>query len=1796
MPDFRVRFVGDLGNLGQFNSAINSALSSNQNILSQANSSVASRTLGGANINPAGSRTEGFQIRNGLAEIDRYNQALIQSGQVVRQFISGYRAEINSLGNYQATPIFGEAYHTDFRLAIHNLVEYERLLAGLGPVDTLIRQKQYNAATTAAAQQNAEQELRRFTKLQSGNLYNAAEKDAELASLRASLDRAVPGVSRIIGLPAPGAYSAYEADQARFKAEQATFKAFQGSAAQALGAPPPPVPVAPTVIKPVLDQRLLRLGYAEIENQVRAADLKARAEINRIANSPLVLQYKAAVQKSAITPSSFLNKDEATVLEKYPLIQKDLIQKAGLGTTVLPTGQRVKQTPGTGAFYEAVSKQEFKVNSITRDMDRGLTRISGSLRDANGLMNEFSYTVKANGQVVNTWGRQLSGARGILGNTGRDVLKFTEWMIAATVVMGAFGAVTGIFTVINTLNAELTRFGITARLSGEETNKMFKGLAEVAFNTATPIEELVKAADDMALATRRANQSTQEWHASILELANAVGILTNISGLDTVRATELLVAAMKQLDLATSDLVPLLNQITAAAGGQSGSITDIATALGGLAEAASEAGISVTSQIAAVQVISQVTGKSADQVATAFKNLFGSIAADASVKKLDEFGIAVKDANGNLRPFLEIYRDIQDAITGGLIPAGRINEVIRAIAGGPRRAPDASALLNNIYKVFEVEKIAVNASNEALIANAKILDTNQAKLVQLQNVFKTDVFERLNDTMQKLVSTLVDLGTMFSGIFGTIPSEVYAVIVQILALGVVSRLLIKTWQMLSATPFLAGFLNQAKNVTNAVTAVGTAAKASSAALNGPSPIQYIGRVGPYSPAPIPRTAGLTGLLSTDQQMLLIRQRAAAGTLDPAAVRSTPLLSRGVRTTGATIPALPIREGGRFTSWQNVTPLWLTRNITDEQRFRGGLTPPSKAAETAFGKADLSAKEIDQRLGIAAKESSGIANTLRRFASSLKGKFAIGGAIGGAAVLGGRAAGGDVAGTLGNISQIAGIGLLATPLAPVGAGLLGASFLLQGIGEESNKAKERVIDLQKSLYDLGQQFKQDTANVSATSEALENIQNTLTRTVKGTEEYIDLQKQLGSASLEAATALEIQRATVEQMGVILEKLDFGKDSEQWATILSSANRGNLSGPDYDKIVQRLSESILEASGQAVFNPERIGFTAAGLNYGPADTGTVGRLRGRYGNNDIDILDLIDRPELVTQFIGRLGTSANFPVNPLTEGIYRGALEAVKPDIGDEEFKSAVEEFGAYVEEFGGAGPIIQNALASASARQQALSLLGGLYGPNLENAQAREAVSARLLDVYNQMPETILNRRRRENVPNAARERVSQLIEDTRFARDSRGNQILNLSKISAKEAKAIADEAFKNITSTTDASKSLYEELADDPDRLAGAYSTFWRNMEVDIKGVTDVADNFGDIVNEAMEKAKAAVLSFSESLRAKGSTTLLELQARTQAGEFKDDPGELRFLTEQAIAFEGAAAAINEAESNLAASTDQGAGAIGILTAALIDAKVNGFAGIEQSIEGMNAALLNWIVTLNLSGPQIVKLIGLIAQAFALASKAAYLSTSIQKAAAAGVYPGSAAYQSANVQKELDAVADQIRALGLTASGPHTKAGGGTAPTPGSIFLTEEQRKQADVLGFVQKSVADAFKLQAQIPGEAERNKSAVVAIFDGLEKIYQARGVSEELLRKALEENTAQLEQMNTKADTIQRIRVGAGSFAALANVPINATSGVSVGSPQGPITINLNINGQLITPAQFDQLANKIGAVIKSELANG
>jgi hypothetical protein len=189
---------------------------------------------------------------------------------------------------------------------------------------------------------------------------------------------------------------------------------------------------------------------------------------------------------------------------------------------------------------------------------------------------------------------------------------------------------------------------------------------------------------------------------------------------------------------------------------------------------------------------------------------------------------------------------------------------------------------------------------------------------------------------------------------------------------------------------------------------------------------------------------------------------------------------------------------------------------------------------------------------------------------------------------------------------------------------------------------------------------------------------------------------------------------------------------------------------------------------------------------------------------------------------------------------------------------------------------------------------------------------------------------------------------------------------------------------------------------------------------------------------------------------------------------------------------------------------------------------------------------------------------------------------------------------KRANAILGRGRGSNFPGGGGGGGGGGGSSSGPSVSLLDipdEFHDSQRTVGSLLKEAVKNARNLQSKIPGETKANRKEIVAILDGTKKVLQTRGVGEDYLRRAMEELAKQIQRQNdllAKANGIRRIRVGGGDFSAIANLPVNTTSGISLAG-QGNVNVTLNLNGTVLTPAQFSQFADQIAAALKKQLAS-
>lgn len=1404
-----------------------------------------------------------------------------------------------------------------------------------------------------------------------------------------------------------------------------------------------------------------------IETEILSVQNK---EAGAIDAGNIALQRRAGIEKEIqrlrAVPAP-LPVDVRNALGQSKELTREL-ERAGLGRRV--DGSALTKTN----VAETLRSQNFSVRQV-EDLQHGVRRISGEFTDATGVVKQFTAEVDKNGKLMTRFGGVLSGTGGFLRQISRDFQKVIEWTIATTVVFGALRYATEQLQNLRELDTALQKFSITAQLTPREATEEFSRLADIAFATATPLNELISSADDVALATKKAGQSTAEWTKQIEDLVYAVGIFTNLTGVDTVTATDILTASMKQLNLETTEITGLISKITAVSGGQSQAIADVTKTVSVMAETARVAGLDIDQLVAASLVLSQVTSKTPAEVATAFKNLVGSLGSPGSIKRLSDFNISLRDQQGELRNIIDVYGEIQAKIRQGIIPQSEVQSVVRAISGGPRRAPDAAALLNALEAISAAQIKSASATNEAYLANARAIDTTQAKIIQLQSLIDKTTFEKFGSGLR------------------------------------------------SATGFLLDQVTELVKVLN----------------------EFSGAV--------EQGARLLGFL------LLIR---------------------------AGIPLF-----GKFASGiGGVVNLLKTLALT--------------AVEAAVSFKVLNAATLATQRGSLFGAVGGSASSVGLIAAlkAASKSAAVGAAAGGLAA---QVTGGDA---LGGALQGLGFGLIGGAPHPLLKALGGILLLLGTVKqsfhevntEATNTAEiaNKIVNEFSKFKDVQTSLQGVTQQQQALEQSIARLQSTPNRTAEQTSELADAQSQYTKNLVEQINLQQEQVTTAE---TLLDLLDTqpSEASKTASQILKDSVQGvRVSTKELQDAIKEYMLIVLRQT-----NPDLQEVPA--LRRPQNNTSISGtRQRNPWEGLLTDLTQLEQDPTLVVQAFTDDLKALN-PTVAITEQNMDLLEKAIRswvglgPEVKDmllgiiENMRKAADETYSTANAFktfelfldglaiaGHKGAVEGEKLTNfLKDYSDALDLANknNQYGAGTEEFVENEKAKIReLLAAFQDNP--TLNNPATQDVLKAMLQGFLSLLPET-----AKGFVSLD----------ALTQEYFDTLLGGAEKSKPAIEELSEELIETAESLDQLIASLGSGIAGdIAELrADLQGGIINQSEYDKEVGVLREMLSL-----------------------------VTNVATAFKDSITDIAGFNENLQASLVSFAGIPGLEDAATLSTEdfiqrlftlADTYNLNKQQLGELATALLNFrsllesLSKLNIQIPVGLKL------------DVSTIKAQIQKVLAfVNSVPRDESYANpelinlynllAALEKAgdpLQTITNQVSKIYASGSGTtRTGSSGSTTSAPtidlGTLDIPEEIAEAINKDALIQQAIINARALQNTLPGENQEASNDIVALLEGTKNLLEVRGVKEEYLRKALEE-LADIErkrlEFETKADQIRRIRVGAGDFSAIANVPLNSQTGVSVGSPN-QINVTLSVNGTILTPAQLSQFADLVGAALKRQIASG
>ena len=357
-----------------------------------------------------------------------------------------------------------------------------------------------------------------------------------------------------------------------------------------------------------------------------------------------------------------------------------------------------------------------------------------------------------------------------LGRVSGLATEFEKSIAASNARVLAFGASVGIINGVQNAFSELVRTGIDVQKTladiaaisgkgGQELSKFGDALFDVAKNTS----QSFKTASQAALEFSRQGLTTEET----LKRTSDALTLTRFTSLNAAEAVDVLTAAANSFSESGITTAQIINKLIAVDTKFAVSAEDLANGLARAGSIAQEVGVNFDQLNAAITIAQERTARGGAVIGNALKTIFTRIRSDETVKALQEIGIFSRDAEGGLKPVVNILTELATKLN--TLGETKKIQVLEAVAS-KYNINILSALISDLNdangKFSEVVGISAGASNQAYERQIELNKTLAAQIngvaVSVGQLFNKLAEIGITDNLNSLLKFVNDLLSGFN--------------------------------------------------------------------------------------------------------------------------------------------------------------------------------------------------------------------------------------------------------------------------------------------------------------------------------------------------------------------------------------------------------------------------------------------------------------------------------------------------------------------------------------------------------------------------------------------------------------------------------------------------------------------------------------------------------------------------------------------------------------------------------------------------------------------------------------------------------------------------------------------------------------------------------------------------------------------------------------------------------------------------------------------------------------------------
>lgn len=469
-------------------------------------------------------------------------------------------------------------------------------------------------------------------------------------------------------------------------------------------------------------------------------------------------------------------------------LQKQLQSVANMEVKLTVPNSEISKAAQAAKDLQSHLQKAINVNTGQLD----LTKFNTSLKNAGLSVGELSQKLLGAGktgtqafvsmaQAVGQAQVPIKQVNATLQSLATTLKNTVKWQLSSSLVHGLQSALSGALTYAKELNTSLNKIQI---VTGQSADQMAR-FAVQANAAAKQLSTTTKAYTDAALIYYQQGDNDEMVAKKAAITTKAANVAFSASAKEM---SDMLTAVWNSYKVGENELQKYVDIMAALGATTATSTEEIATAMSKVAATANNVGVSMEQMSSIIATVSSVTRQSAESIGTSFKTLLARIA-DLKTgatdedgvglgqvsSQLDQVGVKVLDAQGNLRDMGSIIEDLGKK--WGTMNKAQQQAIAQAVAG-KRQYTQLMALMDNMDKYYTNLNTAGNSSG-TLDKQAKTYAESwraasnqvQASLEEIYNKLLDDKgFISLLNTLNGIIGVVSKLIDGFGGLGGVILS------------------------------------------------------------------------------------------------------------------------------------------------------------------------------------------------------------------------------------------------------------------------------------------------------------------------------------------------------------------------------------------------------------------------------------------------------------------------------------------------------------------------------------------------------------------------------------------------------------------------------------------------------------------------------------------------------------------------------------------------------------------------------------------------------------------------------------------------------------------------------------------------------------------------------------------------------------------------------------------------------------------------------------------------------------------